>query len=62
MKFGGRKFKVMKHWGFSQGFTRFPSLEFFVPVLANLSGCLFTFFVMDNGVLFKGKALWIFER
>ena len=56
MKFGGRKFKVMKHWGFWQSFTRFPSPEFSVS-----SKFFWMFFhvpfVMDNGALFIGKAL-----
>ena len=40
-------------------FTRFfcsSSSNFFLDVFSPL------FFVIDNGVLFIGKALWIFER
>ena len=64
MKFRDRKFKVMNHWGFWQSFTRFfLLLEFFYFFSSNFFGIFFHVpFVMDNGVLFIGNTLWIFER
>ena len=66
MKFGGRKFKVcentMDFWTEIHKVSFL--LEFSVSSLAIFSGCFFFHvpLVMDNGVLFIGKTLWIFEH